>query len=111
MRVEMGKLRRALQQYYENAAPDGAVKISIPKGRYIPRFEVLSPSANSIESIDPSPQVVDIPELSVDEVICLSTDVEDQRLAESLDDEIAVSLAQVPFLKVVTRQSQRVNHG
>ena len=108
VRVEMGKLRRALQQYYETAAPDGAVKISVPKGRYIPRFERLSPCANSS---DPSPQLVDMPELAVGKVICLSKGVEDQRLAESLEDEIAVSLAQIPFLKVRTEPAQPVARG
>jgi len=39
VRIEAGRLRRALEQYYEAAGHDDPIRISIPKGGYVPLFE------------------------------------------------------------------------
>jgi serine/threonine-protein kinase len=38
VRVEAGRLRNRLRQYYENEGRDDAVIIDLPKGSYVPRF-------------------------------------------------------------------------
>lgn len=44
VRVEAGKLRKRLDEHYASAAP-GGVRIDVPKGSYVPRFERRAPSA------------------------------------------------------------------
>jgi TolB-like protein/lipoprotein NlpI len=44
VRVEAGRLRNRLKQYYENEGRDDAVIIDLPKGSYAPRF--ISAGAN-----------------------------------------------------------------
>lgn len=39
VRLEAGRLRRALEQYYQRAGREDPVVISIPKGAYVPVFE------------------------------------------------------------------------
>jgi adenylate cyclase len=39
VRVEAGRLRAKLQQYYESAGTQSSVIIELPKGRYIPSFQ------------------------------------------------------------------------
>ncbi|WP_428644672.1 tetratricopeptide repeat protein [Roseibium sp.] len=48
VRLEARKLRRDLDNYYANAGRDDPVLISIPKGRYIPRFSAL----NAVKLVD-----------------------------------------------------------
>jgi len=38
VRIHAGRLRRALHQYYKNAGVEESIRISIPKGSYIPVF-------------------------------------------------------------------------
>ena len=44
VRVEMGRLRRRLVEYYQGSGRDDPVIVEIPKGSYAPRF-TLSPQA------------------------------------------------------------------
>ena len=39
VRIEVGRLRRDLERYYEVAGRDDPIRITIPKGHYIPAFE------------------------------------------------------------------------
>src|SRR3954465_6223350 len=38
VRIEMGRLRRELEHYYETAGHDDPIRIGIPRGNYIPVF-------------------------------------------------------------------------
>ena len=39
VRLEAGRLRRALEQHYDGAGHDNPIVISVPKGAYVPVFE------------------------------------------------------------------------
>lgn len=58
VRLEAGRLRRDLDSYYVAAGRNNAVRISIPKGSYVPRFERMEiAAATSIATsttIDPN---------------------------------------------------------
>lgn len=41
VRIQAGRLRRALERYYLTAGSRDPIQIDIPKGRYIPRFAAL----------------------------------------------------------------------
>jgi tetratricopeptide (TPR) repeat protein len=58
VRVEATRLRSKLQSYYEQEGRDDHVRITIPKGTYVPRFERTSPSELVPERSD-SPQQVE----------------------------------------------------
>lgn len=53
VRIEAGRLRRELERYYLLAGPNELVKITIPKGTYVPVFEAtasqLTPDGNVID--------------------------------------------------------------
>jgi len=51
VRVEAARLRTRLTQYYEQEGSADAVRILLPKGRYIPAFE----SASRVDTAAPSP--------------------------------------------------------
>lgn len=44
VRIEAGRLRRALERYYLVSGQNDPVRIDIPKGRYVPEFHWGSPS-------------------------------------------------------------------
>ncbi|WP_417674154.1 tetratricopeptide repeat protein [Roseibium sp.] len=50
VRLEARKLRRDLDHYYADAGRDAPVRISIPKGHYIPRFSKLN-TAEQVEEL------------------------------------------------------------
>jgi adenylate cyclase len=54
VRLEAGRLRRALELYYQGAGDEDPVEISIPKGSYQPRF-ALRPAASGPAAATPSP--------------------------------------------------------
>jgi hypothetical protein len=39
VRIEVGRLRRDLEHYYLTAGGDDPIRITIPRGRYVPAFE------------------------------------------------------------------------
>ena len=51
VRLEASRLRKALEHYYLTAGKDDPIRISIPKGSYIPIFEFVQAAAS-----EPSPQ-------------------------------------------------------
>lgn len=56
VRIEAGRLRRALDRYYLTAGLSAPVSISIPKGGYVPHFErrIISTTAPSAPDAGPS---------------------------------------------------------
>jgi len=52
VRVEARRLRRDLESYYMNAGNVDSVRISIPKGGYVPQFEKISVEASPMSASD-----------------------------------------------------------
>lgn len=52
VRVEAGRLRTRLRQYYESTGGLGPVRISLPKGTYVPEFHTTV-----VQSVEPPPLV------------------------------------------------------
>ncbi len=57
VRIEASRLRRSLERYYFTAGKFDRIRVELPKGGYIPRFEVN-------EDCAPSPDSVAVPRLS-----------------------------------------------
>jgi TolB-like protein/tetratricopeptide (TPR) repeat protein len=60
VRLEARRLRRDLDSYYVDAGPNDAIRISIPKGSYIPNFEQrnVAPIAGSADALVPELRIV-----------------------------------------------------
>jgi hypothetical protein len=60
VRVEVRRLRRDLERYYLTDGRDDPIRITIPKGRYVPTFEragpIFTPEAE-VEVVTPQPIV------------------------------------------------------
>lgn len=60
VRVEASRLRKRLQDFYQNEGRHSALEIQLPKGRYIPAFVERQPqieAAPAAEPVGPSPVV------------------------------------------------------
>lgn len=55
VRVEAGRLRRALQAYYEDEGADDPFRIVVPVGNYVPLFERRRPAAAPDRSVAGTP--------------------------------------------------------
>lgn len=44
VRVDAGRVRRKILEYYDDEGKDDSVQISLPKGRYTPVFETVAPN-------------------------------------------------------------------
>jgi adenylate cyclase len=52
VRITAGRLRRHLDDYYENCSPEITIRITIPKGTYVPRFDRIQPSSKDRTTLD-----------------------------------------------------------
>ena len=49
VRVEAGKLRKRIEEYYADEGIAAAVRIEVPKGTYVPQFQYCAPGAYAEE--------------------------------------------------------------
>ncbi|AZO81956.1 MULTISPECIES: adenylate cyclase [unclassified Bosea (in: a-proteobacteria)] len=62
VRIEAGRLRRALERYYLIAGSADSVTISIPKGGYVPLFELRAArQAAPLAPVSPAPDTASMP--------------------------------------------------
>lgn len=54
VRVQAGKLRKLLRQYYETEGADDALRIEIPVGGYVPAYTLRMPDENGADETDAS---------------------------------------------------------
>lgn len=50
VRVEANRLRQKLRSYYQNEGHRDTIRIDIPSGTYVPRFEFVSPEASELSN-------------------------------------------------------------
>lgn len=53
VRVQVGRLRTALEKYYEGPGRDEPLRIEIPKGTYLPLFQTIEPPV-AVEAVAPT---------------------------------------------------------
>ncbi|MEE4376511.1 MAG: hypothetical protein V2J55_03235 [Candidatus Competibacteraceae bacterium] len=97
VRIEIGKLRRALDLYYATVRQGDEVRIKIPKGSYVPQFIYQrNASSDAAEKSNASFR----PTLAVIPLINLSADPNDAFFADGLTEELVVILTKLPELQV-----------
>jgi len=113
VRIEAGRLREKLREYYENGGHVDPVRFDLPKGTYTPHIEFRRPK------LDPAPDrpiatiadqeraafVSGRPSLAVLPFANMSASRESDYLADGFADTLITELAKVSGLIVISRQS------
>jgi len=108
VRVEAGRLRRALEHYDLTAGKNDPVHIKIPKGSYVPTFHpVREPQAmgetDTLEREDSAPGTG--PSIAVMPLINLTGDREQDYFSDGLTEELTAELARYQDFQVIASQS------
>ncbi|QOY91272.1 tetratricopeptide repeat protein [Paludibaculum fermentans] len=135
VRVEAGKLRARLKDYYTGEGLESPVIIEMPKGTYVPRFALRPPVADARPAVAPapkprwiliastvalaavvilalagllrigSPSEPEVPAVAVLPFLNLSSDPRNEYFSDGLADQLTDALAQVDGLHVASRTS------
>ncbi len=113
VRIVAGRLRQNLERYYQDEGKEDRIRINLPKGHYVPTFEVV-PSENR-KVINSRQRVVEPaeagylnfnrPSITVLPFKNLSSDLEQQYFADGICEEIIVGLTRFQDYQVITNQS------
>lgn len=110
VRLEAGKLRRALEMYYFRAGASAEIRIDVPKGSYVPVFELNSPPLSNQVAAPPVAGTTaigdDIRQLDAQRLgivpFSYQPDHDDCRVyAEGLFDQLTVALARYRDIAVI----------
>jgi eukaryotic-like serine/threonine-protein kinase len=61
VRVEASRLRSRLQKYYDSAGATDKIRVTLPRGAYVPSFEGLEAPAPREETAEPAPATLPVP--------------------------------------------------
>jgi len=108
VRVEAGRLRRALEHYYLTAGKKDPVRIMIPKGGYVPTFQAvqIKPSgAKTPTSGEEERALPTEPSVAVMPLLNLTGDKEQGYFVDGLTEELTTELARYQDFQVIASQS------
>jgi len=110
VRVQAGRLRRALERYYASYGSNDPVKIEIPKGTYVPTFHKLGTSGPGTGKPSPEwgragPTEPYGPSVAVMPLVNLTGDPGQEYFADGLTEELTQELARFQGLSVAASYS------
>jgi TolB-like protein/Flp pilus assembly protein TadD len=108
VRIQAGRLRRALKDYYAEEGAGNPMRIDIPKGTYVPTFQAQISSTG--EAQKEKVELVDAPagpSLAVLPFLDLSGDKAQVFFIDGFGEELSVSLARFQNLSVIAYFSCR----
>jgi adenylate cyclase len=108
VRVEAGRLRRALEHYYLTAGKNDPVRIEIPKGGYVPTFNKVQnpPSGAKKQPSEPEDSALTSgPSVAVMPLINLTNEKEQDYFTDGLTEELTNELARYQDFQVMASQS------
>ena len=108
VRVEAGRLRRALEHYYLTAGKNDPVRIKIPKGGYVPTFHTVQipPSGAKTHTSEREDSALTTgPSIAVMPLLNLTGDKEQDYFADGLTEELTAELARYQEFQVIASQS------
>ncbi len=108
VRVEAGRLRRALEHYYLTAGKNDPVRLEIPKGAYVPIFQMVEMPPSGVQAFtsereDLAPPTG--PSIAVMPLINLTGDGEQDYFTDGLTEELTTELARYQVFRVIASQS------
>ena len=110
VRVNAGKLRRALERYYLGPGRQDKILISIPKGRYVPVFQIqefeqtrgdIKPVESGCEPLDSTKQ----PTIAVLPFRKVSLESSREFIINGLGEELTMALSRFSGLRVIAYYS------
>jgi len=112
VRIQAGRLRRALEQYYVVEGKSDAVVIEVPKGSYVPVFRSVSGQERTdtvIPEISKEPILAlpSGPSVAVMPLLNLTGDRKQEYFTEGLAEELTSELARYQELRVIAYESTR----
>jgi TolB-like protein len=107
VRLEAGRLRRALEAFYGGPGADDPVRLDIPKGAYTPRFTPQSGLKRPGPALGVS-TTADEPTVAVLPFLCVGSDMHAAYIADGLTEELTSELACYPGLRVASRYQTRI---
>ena len=108
VRVEAGRLRRALEHFYLTAGKDDPVRIKIPVGTYIPTFSAVPiplSGAKTDASGQDNGELNTEPSIAVMPLIDLTGDKDQEYFTDGLTEELTTELARYQDFQVIASQS------
>ena len=106
VRIVAGRVRARLDQYYGNIGKNDPVRITIPKGCYVPAFRSvpseLDYDGNQIKQIKPFTKS-DKPSLAVLPLANLNGNPEEEYFAQGLTEQLIIALSNYRGLVVLPR--------
>lgn len=107
VRVEAGRLRRALERYYLTAGSSDPIRIDVPKGGYVPRFRLLRPvpaaPATGTAAADP----IAVTSIAVMPLVDMTGDDEREYFTDGLTEELTSELTRYQDFRVIASQSSQ----
>lgn len=107
VRIHANRLRKLLDVYYQNEGINDSIKISIPKGRYIPFFE-FNQHHEGIEIKEQQPIVKEIESKPVIAVLPFKNIQKNERIAvmcSILCQDLSIELTKFPEIGVISNYS------
>jgi adenylate cyclase len=104
VRVEAGRLRRALEHYYLTSGGNDPVRIEIPKGRYVPTFHIVQTDSvkAGLPAAEREPRVqLSGPSIAVLPLLNLTGDSKLGFFVDGLTEELTNELARYQDLQVI----------
>jgi len=108
VRVEAGRLRRALEHYYLTVGKNDPVHIKIPKGSYVPTFQAIErqpPATGMLISDRDESHLLPEPSIAVMPLLNLNGDEAQDYFADGLTEELTAELARYQEFQVIASQS------
>lgn len=116
VRLEAGKLRKALEIFYLRTGDFATVRIHVPKGTYVPVFERCAPAGTRAElppvgatslANDNSRQLDDTPRVAITPFAYRAGQSDGELFAEGLFEQLVVALSRYSDIAVVSLLDSR----
>ena len=107
VRVQAGRLRAKLAEYYEREGAEDNLLIELPRGRYVPSFRMRPPGAQqpSTAISEAESDIARINSVAILPFVNMSSDPENEYFSDGLTEELIHSLASVPSLRITARSA------
>ena len=107
VRVQAGRVRAKLDDYYAQEGAGDTVLIELPRGQYVPRFVARSvaPALRPIAPAYLEPEAWRANTIAVLPFVNMSDDRANEYFSDGLTEELTHALARIPSLRITARRS------